>query len=148
MATSDPRTKVIGLLDALRTLDADYQAKRDALLAEMSLVLNGGEGIGPKLARLKKTFSDAWQVRYGTPYTFTQARDTAHLKRFLAAGHSETEIAARMFTYLKSSEPFYTKARHSFPVFVQGFNNFVGVARPVDDGAADVTDRLLELRGE
>lgn len=150
MAATDARQKVIGLVDKLNELEAEYRDKRDAVMAELSAVLGGGEGIGAKLSRLKQTYSDLWQAAYRQgPYQFDHKVDTGHLKRFLRT-FTEDEIAARMVAYLRTADPFYTKARHPFLIFVKGFNGFVAVSTaPIEDPSAAVTaQKLGGLRGE
>lgn len=151
MATSDARQKVIGLFDKLNELEEEYRAKRDALMAEIAAALGGGEGIGAKLSRLKKTYSDLWQAAYRSgPYQFDHKVDTGHLKRWLVAGFSEDEITARMVAYLRTADPFYVKARHPFLIFVKGFNGFVPMSTaPIEDPSAAATAaKLGGLRGE
>ncbi len=140
---SDPRVTLLKLLAALRDLDE----KRKAIYAEMDALLNGGDGIGAKLGRLKTYYSGVWQERYRTPYTFTNhAMTAATLKRFLVA-HSEPEIAARMFAFLKNDERFYVNARHDFSLFAKAFNQCVGLPVAADT-SADTTSRLQAARGE
>lgn len=149
MAASDPRAKVIGLLNKIAELDEDYHGKRSALMAEVVAILGGGEGIGVKLGRLKAFYSQTWQERYKAPYAFNHAIDTSHLKRFLAGGFSEDEITGRIFAYIKSDDQFYVKARHPFLIFVKGFNSFVAPAKPIEDHAAAATsEKMRGLRGE
>lgn len=142
---NDPRATLLKLLDALRELDV----KREAIYAEMDVLLKGGEGLGAKIARLKKAYAQAWETRYHSPYTFTNhAMVGAAFKRFLVA-HGEAEIVARMFTYLKADDPFYVRARHPFEIFVKGFNSFVGLPPSASDANAEAsTHHLRELRGD
>jgi hypothetical protein len=151
MAT-DNRATVIKLLDALRALEDDYSEKRGAILAEMSTLLKGGEGLGPKITRLKARFQEFWKVRYpnGGAYQFANhAMVGASLKRWLVAGLSEEEISARMLTYVKNDESFYVRARHPFELFVKGFNQFVGLpAAAPDPEQADAMARAREMRGQ
>lgn len=142
---ADPRATLLKLLDALRDLDE----KRAAIYAEMDTLLKGGEGIGQKVTRLKLSYSQAWETRYHSKYTFTNhAMVGASLKRFLAA-HGETEITARMFTFIKNDDPFYVRGRHDFALFVKAFNQCVGLPAPVADTQVEAsTARLREMRGQ
>lgn len=143
MAADPKSSTLLKLLDALR----EVREKEDAILAEMATLIDGGEGVGAKLARLKAAWQEAWAMRYHSPYTFTNhAMVGASLKRFLRA-HDEAEIVARMFTYVKSEEAFYLKVRHSFEVFVKGFNSFVGLPRETAS-SDDSAQRARELRGQ
>lgn len=143
---SDPRTTLLKLLDALRDLDV----KRDAIYAEMDILLKGGEGVGPKLNRLKKAYAEAWQAKWKSKYTFTNHAVPAQaFKKFLMAGHTETEIIARMFTYMKDDASFYVNARHPFEIFAKSFNSFVGLPPSAADVNAEAaTKNLRELRGD
>lgn len=144
---SDPRAKLIKLVGVL----ADLDEKRSAVMAEITEVLGGGEGIGAKLSRLKATFSELWQAAYRSgPYEFDHKVDTGHLKRFLKT-HSEDEIAARMVSYLRTNDQFYVKARHNFPIFVRSFNTLVGIPADHlngDHSAALTSEKMRGLRGE
>lgn len=151
MAASNDRAKVIALVEKLRETIEKRRDEEDQILAELSAVLGGAEGIGVKLQRLRKGFSECWQSRYNAgPYQWNFATDNAHLKRFLKT-HSEADILLRMLAYVRSDDPFYVKTRHPFGIFVKGFNSFVGSPAQVaaeDTGAAQTRDRLQGLRGE
>lgn len=144
MAETDPRAKLLKLLDALRELDE----KRAAVYAEMDALLKGGDGIGQKIARLKLAYSEGWETRYRSPYTFTNhAMAGASLKRLLAA-HDPEEIVARMFTFIKNDEAFYVRGRHDFALFVKAFNQCVGLPAAAPDTSGATTSRLQAARGE
>lgn len=143
----DPRAKLLKLLEALRELDE----KRTAIYAEMDTLLAGGEGIGAKITRLKAHFQACWRDRYKSNYSFANhAMVGASYKRWLLKeGHTEADIEARHFAYMKSDDSFYTRARHPFEIFVKGFNSFVGLPAPVVDPLAEeTTNRLKAARGE
>lgn len=147
---ADNREKFRNLLDALAELDRGYGEKRAAILAEMSALVGGGEGTGPKVTRLKAAFSDLWERAYRQgPYQFDHPKDTPHLKRWLVGGFSEEEIAGRMLVYMRTADPFYVKARHPFAIFVKGFNSFVAapVGAVTDDDRAAERERQQGMRG-
>ena len=148
MATDATRDKLVKLIDQVDQLEADYRDKRLLILAEIRSLLDGGEGIGPKVTRLKRHFAECWEGRYLSPYTFANhALVGAVLKRWLAAGLSEDEIGARMFAFLKSDERFYVQTRHGFEVFVKAFNALVPL--PVIEDTADASaSRAREMRGQ
>lgn len=145
----DPRATLIKLVDALRELETEYQAKRESVLAEMATLLRGGEGIGPKITRLKAQFQDCWAGRYhGQKYIFANhAMVGASIKRWLLAGYKEHEIAARFFSYVKSEDPFYVRTRHSFEVCVKAFNQLAGLPQSSAEDAATM-ERQREMRGQ
>lgn len=149
MATSDARAKVAKLLDALVALEEEYQGKRQAIHAEMAAILGGGEGIGAKLGRLKRAYSELWQHRHGPgPYVFNHAVDTGHLKRFLRT-HTEAQIEQGFVEYLRRDDAFYIRGKHPFLLFVKGFNEFAAARGPVvDQAATDTASKLQGLRGE
>lgn len=144
MAAEDLRPKLLKLLDALRELDE----KREAVMVEMSTLLNGGDGIGARLKKCEAFFSDARQERYPGigVYEFNYKEDRPHLKRWMRH-HSDEEIKARMYRYLHDGNDFHAKNKHPFSLFVRGFNTFAAHAPQValDD---TTTERLLQLRGQ
>lgn len=143
---SDTLAKVRKLVDALGELEREYGEKRGLLVAELGELLNGGEGTGPKVTRLKAEFQSVWKSRYQSAYHFTNhAMVGATLKRWLQS-HSEAEIAGRMVVFMQSENPFYQQTRHAFEVFVKVFNQLVVVPAhgiPEDETAA----RRRAMRG-
>lgn len=147
MAENDPRAKLAALVALLQTLDADYSEKRVAILAEMTALVNGDDGIGVKVARLKAEWSETWALRYQTPFVFTNhAMVGASLKRFLKT-HSEAEITARMLRFIQGHEPFHVQTRHSFEVFVKSWNQLVGLPVERADSGQGI-DALRQMRGK
>lgn len=145
MAAEDNRATLIKLLDKLREVDTEYAEKREAILSEMSTLLKGGEGIGPKITRLKAAWQDAWKSRHGGAYLFVNhAMVGASLKRFLQA-HDEEEIGLRMLSFVRSDEGFYVRAKHPFEMFVKVFNQMEGRRAVVPDDGAMARQR--EMRG-
>ncbi|CAB4187316.1 hypothetical protein UFOVP1601_19 [uncultured Caudovirales phage] len=119
---SDPRAKLLRLLDARQELSE----KMAAIDAEMRALVTGDEGIGDKLKRLNKFYSDAWSGRYGTPYVFNYAADSAQWKRLLKS-MSVDELEARVWSFLLSEDKFYMQTRHAFGVFVKSINSLAGL---------------------
>jgi hypothetical protein len=145
MAT-DARATLAKLLTALQ----DLREKEQAILSEMSALIHGEEGIGPKVTRLKLAFSQARETRYvGQPYVFVNHPAVgAAFKRWLLAGISEAEIVERMISYVKSDDRFYVQCRHSFEVFVKVFNQLVGLPQTVANPEIERSQqRAKEMRG-
>lgn len=145
MATSNDRAKVIALVDKLRELDDDYCEKRAALMTELSAVLGGGEGIGDRLKRVKGEIGAIWQGRHKEVFAFDHVKHTAWLKKKILE-HGEAVVIAKWHSYVANDEGYYVRARHSFALFMPGWNNWRGVvdASPIEDSS----ERLRELRGQ
>lgn len=122
---SDPRAKLLKLLDARQELSE----KMAAIDAEMRALVTGDEGIGDKLKRLCRHYSEAWETRYGTPYVFAFAKDMPQWKRLLRS-MSADEIDARILSFIKSDDKFYLQTRHAFGVFVKSINSLAGLPAP------------------
>lgn len=120
------------LREAERQLDADYIDKKTAICKEIDTVLGGGVGMGDILKRLEHHFSEAWQVRYDTPYAWDFTKDRAQWKRLLKTLSVE-DLEIRALNYLRSSDEFYKKARHSFGIFVRSINQLAAEAKDTPD---------------
>lgn len=143
----DIRAQLAKLLEVER----DLLEKLSAVHHEMDALVNGDEGIGPKVTRLKALWLATWAGRYqGQTYVFNNhAMVGASLKRWLVSGISEHEIGARMFTYVKTDDQFYVRARHSFEIFVRAFNQLVGLPKAVNEDTAEQSaQRAREMRGQ
>ena len=105
----------------LLVVEAELREKHIAVMKEIRAIVHGQESIGDKLKACEAFYSDAWETIYHAPYVFTYTKDRVHLKRWLSA-LSVSDIQWRMMAYLKSTEPFYVKTRHSFACFVATFN--------------------------
>lgn len=143
---ADPRAKFAKLITALDALDADYAEKRQALMAEIHAIINGDEGVGAKLARLKAHWCSVWTETHHEKCDFDHRKDTGFLKTKLLAGFTEDEIACKMQSYVTSTDPYYVKARHPFGLFRTNFNSWRGVASARDDAAQGIQS-LREMRG-
>lgn len=122
---SDPRAKLLRLLD----VSQEQIENLVAVHAEMRALITGEEGIGDKLKRLGRHYSDTWETRYGTPYVFAYVKDTPQWKRLLRSMTVE-ELEARVVSFIRSDDQFYVKTRHSFGVFVKAINSLAGVPAP------------------
>lgn len=120
------------LHEAQKAATADYREKMDAIAREIDTLLGGGEGVGAVLKRLETFYSDAWRVRYDNPYTWNYVVDRAQWKRLLKT-LSVDEIEKRVLNYLRSSDEFYKKARHSFGIFVRSINQLAAEAKDTPD---------------
>jgi hypothetical protein len=130
--------KIAKLIEAQREL----VDRLDAITVEIDELLGGGVGIGQKLRRLETTYGAAWSARYGPAqqYMWNYAKDRRHLKGLLRRLDLD-DIEMRMQRYLQSDDPFYIRARHSFPMFVASINAHVGEpAQGAGDGLWPVVD--------
>lgn len=116
------RWKIRTLQDALRSEREKYREKEDAIHAELDALLGGEPGIGAMLKQIEAHYDELWRVRYSTPYVWNFARDVPQLKRLIKALGVE-QLELRMGSYLKNSDPFYLKSKHSFAVFVASINS-------------------------
>ena len=134
MAEKNPERALIERLTVLVEAQIDLLDKQTALLTEARTLLSGGDGIGTTLKRLEHAFDLVWCSRYAPGqsgrYVWTYAKDRPHLKRLInTLGYDE--VCARMARYLASEEPFYTRSRHPFALFVAAVNSFVQPIRLV-----------------
>lgn len=118
---SDPRAKLLRLLDVAQELEEKLAAVR----VEMRALVTGDDGIGDKLKRLCRHYSDTWETRYGTPYVFAFAKDMPQWKRLLRSMSVE-ELEARVVSFIRSDDRFYIQTRHAFGVFVKSINSLAG----------------------
>lgn len=135
---SDARATILKLLDKWEEVEQARAEQVAAIFAELRSVVDGGDGIGVKLTRLKTFWCETWTERYGERCEFDHRKDTGHLKRWLVANWSPEQIEAKMLAYLTDNDAFYVSRRHPFGFFVKGFNTWRGIteAVPVDSGQA------------
>lgn len=119
---SDPRATILRLLD----LKHELHEKQLAIDAEIRALITGEDGIGVKLKRLGRHYSETWETRYGTPYVFAFAKDTPQWKRLLRSMSVE-ELEARVVSFIRSDDKFYLQTRHAFGVFVKSINSLAGL---------------------
>lgn len=144
MAETDPRVKLLKLLEADQAAFAVYVEKRDALYAEMCAVLRREPGIGEKLATLKRHWCTVWQARHHEPCDFDHVKHTVILKKKLAVFSVEA-ICAKMNDYVATDDSYYSRARHPFNLFVKTFDSWKGI--PSEPDRVDSGDKLREYRG-
>jgi len=116
---------------------AEHQAKCFEIREEMARVLGGQAGIGMTLKRLQAWFDAQWTERYAPgsvkgAYVWQWAKDMALMKRLVKTLPVE-EIERRMSAYLKSSEPFFAKNRHTFSLFVGSVNQFAEFSKELHE---------------
>jgi len=143
MADPTPLPKIAKLIEAQR----DLLEKLDAVTHEIEQLLAGKPGIGATLKRLEAAFERVHEARYHGVYVWNFVKDRAQMKRLLRTLDVE-DIEGRMLVYLGSDEPFYTKARHSFPVFVAAVNGLVNPSQShdLDDDVQATKRRIAESR--
>lgn len=142
MAAADIRPVLVKLLDAL----LEVREKEDQILAEISTLLNDGEGVGAKLRRVKAAWCAIWSERHKEQCSFDHVKHTPWLKKKLAE-YPEEQIIAKIQSYVTNDEAYYVRARHPFGMFMTNFNTWRGL--PVDTAADDSAAlKLRALRGE
>lgn len=101
------------------------------ILAEIETLLGGGVGIGEKLKAAYARWIELHATRYPGKYVFVFAKDGPQMKRLIQALGLE-ELLDRMATYIRDSDPFLTKARHPFGLFVSGVNRYVSEGKDAE----------------
>jgi hypothetical protein len=137
---ADPRPKILALIEKRRELFEQSAA----IDAEITRLLNGGEGIGAKLTRVKAFWCATWQERHREPFDFDHAKHTDFLKKKILA-HGEESVTAKIANFILGEDAPAARARHPFGWFMQGYNTIKGlpsVPEPVHS-----SDKIKELRG-
>lgn len=120
-----------GTAEKLRKLLAalgELRERETAILWEIDTLMGGGVGVGALLRQAEQTFGRAWSARYsGAQYVWQYAKDRAQMKRLLGSMPIE-ELERRIVRYLRTEDPFFTKARHSFGLFVTTVNQHASAA--------------------
>lgn len=111
--------KVRKLLGELRELHDKAQAIHD----EIDRLLGGGVGIGPQLKVAYVKWIELHATRYPGQYVFVYQKDAPQMKRLILALGLD-ELLLRMGNYIRDSDPYLTKARHPFGLFVVGVNRY------------------------
>lgn len=127
---SAAKVKPVVDVDKVRTLlDAwiELSTKQEAIYDEMRRLLGGGPSIGELLKLAEGAFETLWTERYKTRYFWVYTKDRPALKRLILQIGND-ELAARFRRYLSNDDPFFTKARHSFGVFVATVNQHAAMA--------------------
>jgi hypothetical protein len=122
------KARLTKLLEALK----EQHGKTGALIDEINEVLGGGVGMAAKIREFDIAWTMLWQGRYHSPYQFNRTKDMPHVKRLIKAMGVE-ELVRRATNYLRNDDPFYTRARHAFGVFVASVNTHVGEPAPTQD---------------
>lgn len=136
MATNDHSKKTLEQARKLLGVLTDLHRKQAATIAELETILGGGPSIGDTLKRLYRSFESVWAERYRVAYVWTYQKDAPNMKR-LALSLGAEEVEARMTRFIADSDPFLTRARHGFGLFVAGINKYTAPG-------ADLVDFELE----
>lgn len=120
-----PAAQVAAMAKLIPVMRDEYQ-KLGSLIDEFEAIAGGGPTIGEKLRELEAHYSDLWQVRYGSPYTWTDFKLTRGQWKTLLRKLSIDALKDRVANYIRNSEPFYADKRHPFGMFVATVNQHVG----------------------
>jgi hypothetical protein len=129
-------------LAQLIELGRDLHDKLGAVLEEANEIAGGGNGIAAAVKDAEETFDRLWCERYAAGelgrYVWTYSKDKPNLKR-LVRTLGLPEVKARMFRFMLNEEPFITRNRHTFALFVSGINAYAeaGVPAPGSDFALE-----------
>lgn len=125
--------KAVRLIELAEQLEEKAAAAR----AEALEVLQGGEGIGAKMARVRDAFASQWTARYRSPYVWKLDQDPPNIKR-LCKELGPDEVIKRIGVYLRTdSDTLVRQERHPFRFFVSGINSYAPEAPPLDFTEAD-----------
>lgn len=126
MATGDKRFDAF--MAKGRKMVEELTAELDALEAGV----NGEKTPGQRANAMIAAWSARWQSKYRTGYVLAaRAKAIAGFMRLFKASMTDEDIMGRMDAYLKSTDRFYSEARHSLDLFFTSVNKFSGT--PVDD---------------
>jgi len=115
---ADDLEKRLKKLQALMHEQEQQIAACHDTLRQMAAILAGGD----PLLDLERFWLDTWRAKYGAEYVWSHAKDRASIRRLLKTLAPDT-IKARVIAFLASEEPFFTRNRHSFGVFVSAINS-------------------------
>lgn len=133
---------------AMRLLDASLElhAKQHDTLREMRNVLAGEMALGDHMKAIATAFCDAWQARYRTKYQWAvEGAKNGQLLKKLLAGMDSADIIARIDIYVRDTDPFIERNRHSFGLFVSGINRYTPAA-PEGDLELAAVDESFDCR--
>lgn len=111
--------------------------KQEQILQELDDLIGGAAGIAALIRRFEAAFDEAWGRRYAGNvrgrYIWRKTQDVPNIKRLVKALGIE-DLEARAANYLRNDDPFITKNRHPFGLFVSGINSYAneGTAQPDD----------------
>ena len=115
------------LVEQLRAL----QAQTYEVTEEVLKILAGDVAMGDQLKEFEAHFSVLWEGRYGSAFAWQYTKDRPHTKRLIKLlGLDELKVRARV--YLRDEDPFYTKCRHGFGLFVTNVNRFAAPPHVAD----------------
>jgi hypothetical protein len=127
----------------------ELRAQETEILEEVDRLLKGHAGIGELLKRLYAHFDRVWSVRYSSGqtkyYVWSYAKDASQMKRLIKMLGVE-EVERRMIAYLKNDDPFYTKARHSFGLFVASINSHTAESPETATADLELNDDVAATR--
>lgn len=123
--------KLIKLLESAREL----HTKTGMLLDEFDELLGGGAGIASQMKQFETAFDTAWCARYAAGmhgrYIWRKQIDVPNIKRLLKA-LGLVELVKRATVYISNDDPFLTRSRHPFGLFVSGINSYAGEGEAPD----------------
>lgn len=136
---TDPKAKAtLARLVKLIAAGRELQQKLGSILDECDELLGGGVSVGDKLKRLETAFDRAWGIRYAGGetgrYVWAFVKDKPQLKRLLKTLDVD-EIERRMIDYIALDDPFLTRNRHTFGLFVSRINTLAHEAAAFDPPA-------------
>ena len=112
--------KIEGLLGVL--MERHQQCA--ALIEEITELLGGGAGIAAQMKEFEGAFEHAWTQRYhGQRYLWRYVKDRPQTKRLLKTLGLD-ELTLRAARYIANEDPFLTRERHPFGLFVSGINRY------------------------
>jgi hypothetical protein len=126
-----------GKIRQLIEVAREREAELGAVLREIEILINGGEGIGTLLKQAEAAFGLAWSTRYPGAYVWQYAKDRPHLKRLIGSLGIE-ELEARFGRYIRNGDPFFTSRRHPFGTFVATVNQHAGAGTAPAGGDEDL----------
>lgn len=144
MAEKVAQKKLEAIKPLLETFRQHMAAAHDTLEDIRSLV-TADVSVADEMKRLQGVFMALWSGRYGnTKYDWKYATESPHLKRMLK-GLGAVELEARMNRYMRNNDPFFTKTRHTFGIFITTINQHA-VEAPTAAFALGSEDRPIGCR--
>lgn len=121
----DESDKRLASLAKLLPLAKDLHDKLGAVITECDGILGGKAAIGEQIKRVQTAFDAAWCARYAPgktgAYIWRHTQDVPNIKRLLKTLAIE-DIEARAVAYIRNTEPFFMRNRHTFGLFVSSIN--------------------------
>lgn len=120
LAEKTAQAKLRSITPLLERFREQLAAAHDTL-EDIRHLLSSDVSIADEMKRLQKVFCDLWAIRYGSVYAWQYVRESPSLKRLLK-GLGAADLEARMQKYMRNSDLFFTKNRHTFGIFVTTIN--------------------------